>query len=266
MKTRSRGSLRGVPGRRFHSGSSPSSPRLHDRQQIAATRADSVRAGRDRWLLSYADLVTLLLACFTTAYAAAQAAPPQQPATATTASLASVGDTSAVVPNPTIVALPLEKDVTTAKRSVRNAIAPIVVAAIGGSHVEFVEDHRGLVISLPESATFPTGSAALTTDAKAFLATLADALRSTDALVRVEGHTDDVPLNGGRYGTNWELSTARASAVVLFLISEGSFAPERLSAAGYGEFHPRVPNASPEARARNRRIDIVILESSGTAR
>ena len=77
--------------------------------------------------------------------------------------------------------------------------------------------------------------------------------------LRVEGHTDDVPIQTGRYASNWELSTARATTVVTYLLQDAGLAPERLSAAGYGEFHPRAPNTSPENRARNRRVDVVIL-------
>ena len=90
-------------------------------------------------------------------------------------------------------------------------------------------------------------------------------LHPTGAHVRVEGHTDDVPVSGGRYGSNWELSTARASAVVLFLIEHGALEPARLSAAGYAEHHPRVPNATPEARARNRRVDLVVVAGDAPA-
>ena len=207
--------------------------------------------------MSYADLVTLLLACFATAYAATQAA-AQNEARVT----APLSPPAAVEPVP-------EPDPAFAEPSLRDLIAPIVIAAENGAaalpfaddRVELVEDHRGLVITLPESATFPNASAALSDDAKVFLTALADALRPTTATVRIEGHTDDVPLTGGRFGTNWELSTARASAVVLFLIRDTSFNPERLSAAGYGEFRPRVPNDSAEHRALNRRVDVVVIDT-----
>ncbi|MNC88387.1 Motility protein B [compost metagenome] len=72
-----------------------------------------------------------------------------------------------------------------------------------------------------------------------------------------------MPIRTSRYASNWELSTARASAVVEYLVTTTGVAPERLSAAGYGEFHPRVPNDSAEHRASNRRIDIVILDGGG---
>jgi chemotaxis protein MotB len=90
------------------------------------------------------------------------------------------------------------------------------------------------------------------------LKALAAQLHDTPASLRIEGHTDDMPITGGRFTSNWELSTARASAVVIFLIDEAGFAPERLSAAGYGEYHPRVPNDSPDQRALNRRVDVVV--------
>lgn len=200
------------------------------------------RPRADRWLVSYADLVTLLLACFATAFAAAseprvEAAPP--PAA------------SALPPAP--IALPLPPPPL-----LREVLAPAL--AIGDVPVELVQDERGLVISLPESATFSSGSPDLTVDAKAFLSQLAEKLRPSPIDVRVEGHTDDRPIRGGVYATNWELSTARASAVVLYLITSAGFEPGRLSAAGYGEFHPRVPNDSVENRARNRRVDVVVID------
>ena len=221
------------------------------RRRLATPASDALRAGRDRWLISYADLMTLLFACFTTAYAAAQVSAAPEPAL------------PAPVPSPEIVRF--EED-TPGKTGIRAIVEPIVVAAIADSDIEIVEDRRGLVVSLPESATFSTGSAALTENAQMFLASLAGALVATDTELRIEGHTDDVPLSGGRYGTNWELSTARASAVVLFLVHGASFAPDRLSAAGYGEFHPRVPNDTPEHRARNRRVDVVVSEREQGAR
>jgi chemotaxis protein MotB len=201
----------------------------------------SFRASRDRWLVSYADLVTILLACFATTYAASKT--PE----------------AAPLPPPARNVEPRAAAMPPARSSVRDIVAPIVEAS-SSSAIGLVDDARGVVISLPESASFATGSAVLAAPARSFLLNLAQALQQTNVTLRVEGHTDDVPVAGGRYGSNWELSTARASAVVAFLISDASFAPERLSAAGYAEFHPRVPNDSPESRARNRRVDVVLID------
>lgn len=203
----------------------------------------SNRTQRDRWLVSYADLVTILLACFATTYAAART--PEPTPSAPIVHEAAPRESTAV-PKPELPSL-------------RELVTPVVEASASNA-ITFVDDARGIVISLPESASFATGSATLAPPARTFLLDLAQALRPTSALVRIEGHTDDVPVAGGRYGSNWELSTARASAVVAFLVDEGSFTPTRLSAAGYAEFHPRVANDSAESRAKNRRVDVVLLD------
>jgi chemotaxis protein MotB len=220
---------------------------------------------RDRWLVSYADLVTLLLACFTTTYAATQSAPPAAPAPPAAAVAAPIASpveaeptTTAVLDHPPSAETPPGDLGLTLK----DLIAPLVDATGG---VTLLEDHRGLVISLPESATFPIGSAAISAEARQFLVRLSDTLRTTTVSIRVEGHTDDVPITGGRYPSNWELSTARASAVVMYLIDGGQFAASRLSAAGYGEFHPRASNASPAGRMLNRRVDVVLIEPAAEA-
>ena len=134
------------------------------------------------------------------------------------------------------------------KVSLRDRVAP-VVAANASQRIAFAEDPstRGVVIALPETASFATGSAVLTPPAQQFLRDLAGSLRDVDVQIRIEGHTDTVPVTGGRYASNWELSTARASAVVGFLIDEASFTADRLSASGYAEFHPRVANDSARA-------------------
>ena len=87
-------------------------------------------------------------------------------------------------------------------------------------------------------------------------------MKSFERPLRIEGHTDNVPISTREFRSNWEPSTARAATVIRFLIERVQFDPRRLSAAGYGEFHPRVANDSSEDRARNRRVDIVILEAS----
>ena len=83
--------------------------------------------------------------------------------------------------------------------------------------------------------------------------------------VRVEGHTDDTPIKNARFASNWDLSTARATRVVAYFILRAGLQPERLSAAGYSEYHPRAGNTTTEGRARNRRVDIVILNSTTAA-
>jgi chemotaxis protein MotB len=121
------------------------------------------------------------------------------------------------------------------------------------------------VISLPEEATFKVGSADVTTDARGLVTRVVDSLKNQPNALRIEGHTDDVPIRTAKYDSNWELSTARAGRVVAWMVQDLGFDPARLSAAGYGEFHPRSPNDTPANRARNRRVDIVILDAAAPA-
>jgi chemotaxis protein MotB len=132
--------------------------------------------------------------------------------------------------------------------------------AISAGRLEVIRDARGLVVSLPESATFPPASTDVTEGARELIARVAGIVQASGHPMRIEGHTDDVPIRTARFRSNWELSTARAATVIAFLIETLEYDPTQLSAAGYGEFHPRAENDSPENRARNRRVDIVILE------
>ena len=84
-------------------------------------------------------------------------------------------------------------------------------------------------------------------------------LAERDYRIRIEGHTDNVPIHNFRFDSNWELSTARATQLVRLMVVKYGFAPERLSAAGYAAYHPVASNATAEGRAQNRRIDLVIL-------
>ena len=144
--------------------------------------------------------------------------------------------------------------------ALRRKLDAALAEAIVAGRVELIQDARGLVISMPDDAAFPSGGATMTPAALATIESVAGTIQTLPNPIRIEGHTDDVPIRTERFGSNWELSTARASAVVAHLVTNGRINPARLSAAGYGEFHPRVPNTSPGARARNRRIDIVVLE------
>jgi chemotaxis protein MotB len=120
-------------------------------------------------------------------------------------------------------------------------------------------DPRGLVISIREAGSFQTGSADLSPEAQSLLAQLGSILEGIENQVLVEGHTDDVPIHTPRFASNWELSTTRATNVIAFLLEHGHLSPSHVSAAGYAEYHPQVPNSSDINRARNRRVDLVIL-------
>jgi chemotaxis protein MotB len=115
-----------------------------------------------------------------------------------------------------------------------------------------------LVIRMKSAILFKEGQASLTSQAEEVLAGLAPVLARAPSMLRVEGHTDDVPIKSSQFPSNWELSTARAISVIRAL-EELGIDRARLSVAGYGEFHPIAPNDSGERRALNRRVEIVVL-------
>lgn len=123
-------------------------------------------------------------------------------------------------------------------------------------------DERGLTISFVDGVLFDLGKADLREDAKEILNSIVTMLLDIPNQICVEGHTDNLPINTERFPSNWELSTARASAVIRYFIENFDFDPMRLSAAGYGEYRPVASNDTPEGRSLNRRVDIVILRGS----
>jgi chemotaxis protein MotB len=225
------------------------------------------RASRDRWLVSYADFITLLFAFFATMYAMSSldakklstVAQALQVAFDEKSHRAPLTLGNGVLPDrgPALVAPPADT-IETVREQLLKDLGPDLLV---GDKVELITDRRGLILSIPEAGVFPVGSDDLSLAAQELIGRMATSLGKVSNVVRVEGHTDDVPIHNVRFASNWDLSAARASRVVEFLIARG-VAPDRLSATGYAEFHPRVPNASVEARATNRRIDLVILNAA----
>ena len=127
--------------------------------------------------------------------------------------------------------------------------------------VEVRETKEGIVVSVMGGVLFDPGDAVLKPEGKKLLDSLIPLLKNLNYPIRIEGHTDDTPVVGGKYKSNWELSVARAISVLRYLISKG-LDPKKMSVAGYGPYKPIYPNDTPEHRARNRRVDIVILVKS----
>src|SRR5208283_4195001 len=122
----------------------------------------------------------------------------------------------------------------------------------------------GLVISLREVGFFESGSAQMKSTSEAAFDRIAIMLRRHDYRLRIEGHTDNTPIHSAQFPSNWELSTSRATEIVRLLIVRDGFAPDRLSAAGYADYHPVATNLTAEGRGMNRRVDIVILGQAPT--
>jgi len=129
--------------------------------------------------------------------------------------------------------------------------------------VDLEINRRGLVISLKEAGFFNSGSAEIRVSSYPLLAKIAESLSDYSNDIRVEGHTDNIPISTPAFPSNWELSTSRATNIVRHLVSYYKFEPEKLSAAGYAEFRSVADNSSSDGRAKNRRVDIVVLSSDG---
>lgn len=119
---------------------------------------------------------------------------------------------------------------------------------------------RGVVLILPENILFNSGEAEIIESAKPFLTEVGTLLSEIPNAVKVEGHADNRPISNYRYPSNWELSGARSSSVIRYLIDEYNISPTRLSGSIYAETRPIVPNTSPTNLGQNRRVEIIILE------
>jgi len=219
---------------------------------------------KDRWLLTYADLITLLLALFIFMYSFSRVDSEKY---------AKLNKALSGIFNATGVQIPPGDSLiddrpgsgplsVTRFENMRRALeAKAYENGLDDDKLAVEVSERGLVIHLMESAIFKPGGDKLSEDAMSALDLVADQLRGTPNHIRVEGHTDNVPIHNARFASNWELSSARATAIVRYLVDAHGISPRRISALGFGEFRPISPNTTPENRARNRRVDIVALTS-----
>jgi chemotaxis protein MotB len=217
---------------------------------------DGEGSHRDRWMISYADLVTLLFSFFVVLYAAGdhERARVIQEALVGQISQTPVAG-KGVLPAGNGV-LPVADAVAETRTGLEKMLTSNEALRVR-ARVTIVE--RGFVISLTEGGFFPPGEATVRDDALPLLDAMADRLSEPNTTIRVEGHTDSVPISTARYPSNWELSSARASMVLARLVSRG-IAPARLSVAGYASERPMANNGTPEGRALNRRVDLVVLQ------
>ncbi|MCR8746728.1 OmpA/MotB family protein [Romboutsia lituseburensis] len=126
--------------------------------------------------------------------------------------------------------------------------------------IKLRKEDRGIVLQLDETILFDPGKADLKENNKEVLETITTIINEHDNDVLIEGHTDNVPMNNKEFASNWELSAARALSAVTYFVHEKQIDPIRFSVKGYGEYKPLVPNDTPENRAINRRVDILMVE------
>jgi chemotaxis protein MotB len=146
-------------------------------------------------------------------------------------------------------------DLSSLRQELEDALAP----EIQRKEVAVTVGPDGLIVSLREIGFFDSGSAKIRDTSLSAFGRIAWLLAERPYRVRIEGHTDNRPIHNAEFSDNWDLSTARATELVRLLMVKYGFAPERLSAAGYAEYHPVSSNETPELRAQNRRVDLVVV-------
>jgi chemotaxis protein MotB len=224
-------------------------------------------AGMMRWLLTYADMITLLLALFIILFSISTINKVKYQAL--------VHDISGGFNNDYAINNPPNGGQTGDKtgksgdanlQKIQQKIQSYVKQQHLEQNVQTRIDRRGLVITiLSDKAQYDSGSA----DLKPFLLPLLDQLKAPLAKtrndIRVEGNTDNVPIATSEFASNWDLSAARATGVTRYLIDHDAIPPTRISLAGYAEYRPAHPNDTETGRQLNRRVDIVILNAESTA-
>ena len=242
-------------------------------------RVPRSRVTHDRWLVSYADFITLLFGFFVVLYAFARAdqkkqmqvsaaidsafrsmgvfpVPAQDPANSSMA-----GANQAVQPANAVMSEDLQTlaQVKDDLDRLRRELTQTLPSQVANHSISLEMGRDGLVISLREAGFFDSGSAVPKLEALPTLREIAAKLGATPYDLRIEGHTDNVPIHNAEFDSNWELSLARATRIARIFLEMNVIPPEHLSAAGYAEYHPVASNATPEGRAENRRVDLVVL-------
>jgi chemotaxis protein MotB len=247
-------------------------------------RGQRPHVSQERWLVSYADFITLLFAFFVVLFATAEADKHKQ--AQFSQSIDEAFRALGIFPGPARqhaatsppskaaeeLALPMNivmgADVLTPARvksdleSIGRDLQQTLSKEVAKHTVSIQMGRDGLVVSLREAGFFASGSATPKPEALRTLQTIATVLSRTQYDLRVEGHTDNIPIHNAQFDSNWELSTARATTIARLLLGMNAIRADRLSAAGYAEYHPLAPNDSPDARAKNRRVDLVVLPRS----
>ncbi len=225
--------------------------------KLRLQKADKGHANGERWLLTYADLITLLLAFFVVMYSMSKvetqrfvdlAGSMQRafniPVLKGSDEAVSVGEQGAT-------------RISTDFERISSEMAALTKQMGIAQNVEVTMSREGIIIRVSGNLLFDSGRADLKDDALPVLAAITKRVRSMPNELRVEGHTDNIPISTPFYPSNWELSSARALAVTRYLVDNG-ISPRRPGSIGFGEYRPVVPNDTRDNRAKNRRVDIVI--------
>ena len=219
----------------------------------------------ERWLVSYAAFITLLFAFFTSLYAMSSVNEGKYRVLSD--SLAVSFNSSVHTSNASASGVSFVKqgsrNITSDFHNVfsnkYDKIKDALKELEKNKKLSFIVDENMLTIRISESVLFTPGKDELLDEAHPVLDEVISILKGLPNSVRIEGHTDNIPINTERFPSNWDLSSARSIAILKYFIKEHGFAPSRLSALGYGEYRPIDTNDTPSGRLKNRRVDIMVL-------
>jgi chemotaxis protein MotB len=219
----------------------------------------------ESWLLPYSDLMTLLLAIFIVLFAVSQidVQKAQSMSEEFRQSMMTQGHIQQL--NEERIKELILDEASTELYRLEELKARLDAKLEEENLSDFVStyiDKRGLVISLSNAILFDSGSAVIKREYEKAMLGIAGIINTIDNYIRIEGHTDDVPMNSDIYPSNWELSSARAISVVRLFINKTGALPDKFLAVGYGEYRPIADNATGKGRAKNRRIDIIVLSET----
>jgi chemotaxis protein MotB len=223
--------------------------------------------GMERWLLTYADMITLLMAFFIMMYSMSvlNVAKFREAAISIRSGFGGMikGQGKSVLGSSGMFGVkpsPIKGDTAGVSWRVLRPLVEHIDTGKDEASVQIGETKRGIVITMSSDLLlFAPGSARLNPRALPLMDRIAAMLKQTANAVRVEGHTCDLPPRGSGFPTNWELSTARATEVLRYLVEENGLPALRFAAAGYAGVRPKSPNTTEANRSRNRRVEIVIL-------
>lgn len=198
----------------------------------------------NRWVVSYADFITMLLALFMVLYAVLRL--DNEKLTELQSKMQKSFN------NANVTKYQVQGDTNLEKYLSENISQ--------SDSVKLLKSDKGLIIRLNNKVLFDEGSAQIKSDAIKTLDGIVKVLTKIDNPVIIEGHTDSTPIKNAKYPSNWELSTARATNIISYMVKTGGITPKRLSAVGYGEYVPIADNTSVSGRMLNRRVDIIVLD------
>ena len=256
---------------------------------MALKKEPEKHVNHERWLVSYADFITLLFAVFVVLYAMSQTDKKKveevMQSLQSSFGMANVGAPAPkvnVIPSRTINIMPSlnpEVSINPARRvngsrvktqadekdfrQIKSSVEAYLIKAGAQNKVTLGITRRGLIVSLKEAGFFDSGQAYIKPEAYALINTIADVLTQYNNPIRLEGHTDNIPISTSQFPSNWELSTARATNALKYLLKNFDVDPNKISATGYGEYRPIESNDTSDGRAKNRRVDLVMLSNEG---